>query len=158
MQRKFKDLEKRQLLKRFASLSSLPLSFERPPKGWVHATRKTLGMTMSQLAKRLGIQQSRIAEIEKTELQDHVTLKTLKAIAQAMGCRFEYAFIPEKPFEVLLKERALKRAQEKVKYISHQMALEQQEISQEEREAQIQQLVEELLKTPRKLWEDKDEV
>lgn len=158
MQRKFKDLERRQLLKKFASLSSLPLSFKRPPRGWVHATRKTLGMTMAQLAKRLGIQQSRIAEIEKTEIQDHVTLRTLKAAARAMGCRFEYAFIPEKPFEVLLKEHALKRAQEKVAYISHQMALEHQDISQEEREAQIQQLVEELLKTPRKLWKDEDEV
>lgn len=154
MQRKFKDLERRQLLKKFASLSSLPLSFERPSEGWVHTTRKALGMTMAQLAKRLGVQQSRIAEIEKAEIQDQVTLKTLKATAQAMECRFEYAFIPEKPLETLLKERALRRAQERVDYISHQMALEHQEISQEEKEVQIRQLAEELLKTPQKVWED----
>jgi ribosome-binding protein aMBF1 (putative translation factor) len=63
MERKFKDLERRQILKKFASLASLPPSFERPPEGWVRTTRKALSMTMAQLAQRLGVQQSRIAEI-----------------------------------------------------------------------------------------------
>ena len=154
MERKFKDLERRQILKKFASLASLPPSFERPPEGWVRTTRKALSMTMAQLAQRLGIQQSRIAEIEKTEVQDNITLKTLKVVAQGMGCRFEYAFIPEKPLENLLKEQALKRAQERVNYISHQMTLEHQEVSQEEKEIQIRRLAEELLKAPQKLWEE----
>lgn len=154
MERKFKNLERRQLLKKLADLSSLPYSFTRPPEGWVRTTRKALGMTMAQLAKRLGVQQSRIAEIEKTEVQDHLTLKTLKAAAHAMRCRLEYVFIPEEPLESLLKKRALKVAAEKVAYISHQMALESQELSMEEKEDQISQLAEELLKTPQKLWRD----
>ena len=154
MERKFKNLERRQLLKKLAELSSLPHSFTRPPEGWVRTTRKALGMTMAQLAKRLGVQQSRIAEIEKTEVRDHLTLKTLKAAAHAMGCRLEYVFIPEEPLENLLKKRALKVATEKVEYISHQMALESQELSIEEKEAQIKQLAEELLKTPKNLWKD----
>ncbi len=142
MKKKFKDLERRQLLKKLTSLSSLALSFTKPPEGWVRTTRKALGMTMSQLGKRLGVQQSRIAEIEKTEVQDHLTLKTLTAAAQALGCRFEYVFIPEKPLENLLKEQALKVAKEKVDYISHQMVLEHQELSLQEKEAQIMQLAE----------------
>ena len=154
METKFKNLERRQLLKKLEGLSSLPYSFARPPEGWVRTTRKALAMTMSQLAKRLGVQQSRIAEIEKTEVQDNLTLKTLKAAAHAMGCRFEYAFIPEEPLENLLKKRAWKVAKEKVDYISHQMALEQQDLSPEEKEAQIKQLAKELLKTPQKLWKD----
>lgn len=154
MKRKFKNLERRQLLQKLGALSFLPHSFTRPPEGWVRTTRRALGMTMSQLAKRLGVQQSRIAEIEKTEVQDHLTLKTLRAAAQVMGCRFEYVFIPEEPLENLLKKQSLKIAKEKVDYISHQMALEQQELSLEEKEAQIKQLAEELLMTPQKLWED----
>lgn len=154
MRSKFKDLEKRQLIKKFGSLSSISPIVARPPEGWVRTTRKALGMTMAQLAKKLSVQQSRVAEIEKTEIQDHLTLKTLKAAAQAMGCRFEYAFIPEESLEVLLKKRALKVAKEKIDYISHQMALEHQKLSDEEITSQITQLAEELLKTPQKLWED----
>jgi predicted DNA-binding mobile mystery protein A len=154
MKSNFKDLERRQLIKRFDSLLSMTPGFTKPPEGWVRTTRKALGITMSQLAKRLGVRQSRIAEIEKTEIQDHLTLKTLKATAQAMGCRFEYAFIPEEPLEVLLKKRALKIAQAKVDYISHQMALENQELSSEEKASQVKQLAEELLKKPQKLWEE----
>jgi transcriptional regulator with XRE-family HTH domain len=65
----------------------------------VRTTRKALGMKMAQLAKRLDGQQSRIAEIEKTEVQDHLTLKTLKAAAHAMGCRLLVLFysIPKAP-------------------------------------------------------------
>src|SRR5438445_11213485 len=133
MERKFKNLERQQLLKKFAGLALLPYSFTRPPEGWVRTTRKALGMSMAQLAKRLGVQQSRIAEIEKSEIQDHLTLKTLKATAHAMGCRFEYAFIPEEPLENLLKKQALKVAKENVDYISHQMALEEQELSSKEK-------------------------
>ena len=57
-------------------------------------------------------------------------------------------------FENTLKEQALKRAQKRVNYVSHQMALEDQEVSQEEKEAQIRKLAEELLKAPQKLWEE----
>jgi predicted DNA-binding mobile mystery protein A len=102
----------------------------------------------------LGVQQSRVAEIEKTEIQDHLTLKTLRAVAQAMGCRFEYVFIPEEPLETLLKNRALKTAQARVDYISHHMALEHQDLSREDKDSQVKQLAEELLKKPQKLWED----
>ena len=154
MKKKFKDLERRQLIKKLNSLSTFPISYARPLDGWVRTTRKALGMTMAQLAERLEVQQSRIAEIEKTEIRDHLTLKTLRATAQAMGCRFEYVFIPEEPLETLLKKRALDIAQKKVNYISHQMALESQELSSEEKSLQIQQLAEELLKTPQKLWQD----
>lgn len=154
MKKKFKDLERRQRIKQLDSLSNFPLSYGRPSEGWVRLCRKALGMTMAQLAQRLGVQQSRIAEIEKTEVQDQLTLKTLRAAAQAVGCRFEYVFIPEEPLETLLKKRAVEIARKKITYISHQMALENQELNVEEKELQVQQLAEELLKTPQKLWQE----
>ena len=63
-------------------------------------------------------------------------------------------FMDYDALENLLKEQALKRAQERVNYISHQMTLEHQEVSQEEKEIQIRRLAEELLKAPQKLWEE----
>lgn len=153
MKKQFKDLQRSQLLRKVASLSSLPTSFGVPPEGWIRTIRKALGMTMSQLSKRLNVQQSRISEIEKSEPHDQLTLKTLRAVATALGCRFEYVFIPEKPLEDILKEKALKIASEKIAYVSHHMDLENQSISEAEKMVQIQQLAEELLKTPQKLWE-----
>lgn len=155
MKQNFKALERQQLFKKLNAGFSLPTSFIRPPKGWVHTTRMALGMTMVQLAQRLGVRQSRIAEIEKTEIQDQLTLKTLRAVAKAMNCRLEYIFIPEKSVDHLLKERALSVARKKIQYVSHHMALENQETTAAEQEKQIQTLAEELLKTPQKLWEDK---
>jgi len=154
MKRNFKALERRQLLKKLNIGLDVSAFLLRPPKGWIHTTRRALGMTMTQLAQRLGVQQSRITEIEKTEIQDQVTLKTLRTTAAALGCRLEYIFIPEKPVDILLKEKALKKARTKINYISHHMALENQETTDEEKETQIQTLAEELLETPKKLWED----
>lgn len=153
MKKKFKDLERSQLLRKVSVLSSLPASFAVPPEGWIRTIRKALGMTMSQLSKRLNVQQSRISEIEKAEIHDQLTLKTLKAAAHALECRFEYAFIPEKSLEDVLKERALQLAKEKVAYIAHHMTLEDQSVSEAEKINQIQYLAEELLKTPQKLWD-----
>lgn len=153
MKNKYKNLEKKQLLRKLEQLSSLPFSYARPPEGWIRTVRKVLGMTASQLAKRLNTHQSRVSEIEKAEIYDQLTLKTLRKVAQALGCKLEYVFIPEKSMENILKERALSIARKKVEYISHQMALEDQAISEQEREEQIQQLAEEILKAPHKLWD-----
>ena len=153
MKRKFKNLEKRQLLRKLDELSSRPSFYARPAEGWIRTLRKALGMTSSQLAKRLNVQQSRISEIEKAEIQDQLTLKTLISVAQSLGCRFEYEFIPEKPVSEFLEEKALKVAKEKGDYISHHMALENQALSEEEKKDQIKQIAEELLNTPQKLWD-----
>ncbi len=146
MKKTFKNLEREQLLKKVNS-------FSVPPEGWVRTMRKALGMTMAQLAKKMGVSQSRIHEIEIGEISNQVTLKTLRLTAEKLGCRLEYAFIPEKPIEDLLKGKAQQIAQEKVAYVSHQMALENQSLSAEEVEEQTAHLVSELLETPKKLWD-----
>lgn len=152
MKKKFKDLEKKQLLRKLSQFSSFP-SDAKPPEGWIRTIRKTLGMTTVQLAKRLNVQQARISEIEKSEIQNQLTLKTLMHVSQALGCRFEYVFVPERPLDVLLKERALTLAREKVEYVSHHMSLENQSLSEAEKEEEIKKLAEELLDTPQKLWD-----
>ena len=86
----------RHLDKRFSSLRSLAKS-QRPPKGWLRAIRDALGMTTSQFAKRLGVSQPRIIELEKSEVDGSVTLQTLQRAAEALGCRLVYALVPKNP-------------------------------------------------------------
>src|SRR5690349_17803386 len=65
------------------------------PEGWIATVRKAIGMSREQLAKRLGLKRGRIFQAEQSEADGVATLKTMKAAAEAMGCRFVYAIVPE---------------------------------------------------------------
>jgi predicted DNA-binding mobile mystery protein A len=152
MKQKFKELERKMIKRKLDWLYAHQAYLLHPKEGWIKALRKVLGMTALQLSKKLNVTVSRIYELEKAELDDTTTLKAMKNAAEAMGCRFEYCFVPIKPLDTLLRERAHQVATSKVEYVSHQMALEKQELSEKEKKAQIKQLVEEWLKNPKKLW------
>ena len=62
-------------------------SLARPPRGWIRAIREALGMTTEHLAKRIGVSQPRVIEIEKAEVSGSITLKTLQRAANALDCR-----------------------------------------------------------------------
>ena len=66
----------------------------RPPRGWLRAIRDALGMTMQQYAGRLGVSQPRIIALEKSEVEDTVTLGTLRRAAAALDCQLVYAVVP----------------------------------------------------------------
>jgi hypothetical protein len=57
----------RHLDKRLSTLRPLTKS-ARPPKGWLRAVRDALGMTTAQLARRMGVTQPRIIELEQAEV------------------------------------------------------------------------------------------
>lgn len=153
MKQKFKDLERKQIKQKLDWLYENQNALARPREGWIKTVRKVLGMTASQLAKKLGISESRIFELEKAEISDTTTLKTMRMAAEAMGCRFEYSFISQKPIDIFLEETATAVATAKMIYVSHHMELEKQGLSEKEKKAQIENLIEELLKNPKKLWD-----
>ena len=95
----------RHLDKRFAALRPLARS-NRPPKGWLRAIRDAFGMTSAQFAQRLGVSQPRISELEQSEANGSVTLNTLQRAAEALGCRFVYALVPDRPLAETVRERA----------------------------------------------------
>src|ERR1700737_133371 len=95
----------RHLDKRFAALRPLVKS-QRPPKGWLRAIRDALGMTTAQFARRLGVSQPRIVELEQSEASGSVTLNTLRRAAEALGCRLVYVLVPEQPLAETVRERA----------------------------------------------------
>src|ERR1700730_5246061 len=79
---------------------------QRPPKGWVRAIRDALGMTTTQLARRIGVSQPRVVELEQSEVSGSITLHSLQRAAEALGCRVVYALVPDKPLEITLRRRA----------------------------------------------------
>lgn len=145
----------RHLDKRFAALRRLG-EIPRPPKGWVRAIRDAFGMTTAQLGKRLGVSQPRIVEIEQAEVSGSITLHTMQRTAEALGCRFVYALIPEQPLEETVRQRAEQLAYEKLAAVEQTMRLEDQSVKNKAASNEIRrQFVDILLKHPARLWDEK---
>ena len=98
--------------------------------GWIKTVREVIGMTVSQLAARLGVTQPRITKMESNE--DNLKLSTMKKAAEAMNCEFVYYFKPKTTFQNLVDEQAQKKAAEVLKTVNVNMALENQEIAEDE--------------------------
>ena len=154
MRARDRALARRQIDKRLAPLRASD-SFSRPPRGWVRAIREALGMTTKQLGKRLGVSQPRIIEIEKAETRGSITLGSLERAAHALDCRLVYALVPRASLQTFVEQRAQEHARSRLKSTSHSMALEAQEVDAEVEQAQLQQLINELVdQSGTALWED----
>jgi predicted DNA-binding mobile mystery protein A len=145
----------RHLDKRFTALGPLAKS-PRPPRGWLRAIRDALGMTTAQLARRLGVSQPRIIELEQSEVSGSVTLHTLQRAAEALGCRLVYALVPERPLAEIVGDQAEAIAERQSAAIEHTMRLEDQTVQGKQAGKELRrQLVEDLLRRPARLWDEK---
>src|ERR1700704_3088251 len=145
----------RHLDKRFAGLRRLAQS-PRPPKGWLRPIRDALGMTTAQFARRLGVSQPRIIELEQSEVSGKVTLNTLQRAAEALGCRLVYVLVPEKPLAETERDRAELLAQTPQSDVEHTMRLEDQAVSSKTASKELRErLIAELLRRPARLWDEK---
>jgi predicted DNA-binding mobile mystery protein A len=145
----------RHLDKRFTGLRRLAQS-PRPPKGWLRAIRDALGMTTAQFARRLGVSQPRIIELEQSEASGSVTLNTLQRAAEALGCRLVYALVPEKPLAETVRERTELLAERQLKAVEQTMRLEDQSVKGPKAAKDLRrQFAEELLRRPARLWDEK---
>lgn len=126
-----------------------------PKEGWIRTTRESLGMSGAQLARRMGVTRARISQAEIKELSGGVTLRTMEAMAEAMGCRFVYAIVPEGTIEDIVARRAMQKAGKLLETSGVHMALEGQSLSNQQRQYELDRLKEELLKeTPSDLWDE----
>lgn len=127
-----------------------------PPEGWIATARKALGMSGAQLAKRLGVTRARISQAERAEPSGSITLKTMRATAEAMGCRFVYAIVPEDRIEDVIAAQARRKAQVLVATASGHMALESQSLSEAQNRAEVERIARDLIRAmPPDLWVDK---
>ncbi|MCS0460270.1 MULTISPECIES: mobile mystery protein A [Rhizobium] len=146
-------LARKQLERRLAPLRELKLI--APPRGWMKAIREALGMSTRQLATRMGAAPSRIPAIEKAEVSGATTIKTLREAAAAMNCTFVYAFVPIKPLDDILHERAAEKAGQDMARLDHTMMLENQALLKPDLEDERRRLIDAILAgSPRRLWEN----
>ena len=68
--------------------------FRRPKKGWLRSVRHLYDLKLSEVAARRGITQQALLRAEVAEVQEGITIKNLRAIADAMGFDFCYCLIP----------------------------------------------------------------
>lgn len=138
-----------------ARLSNLPrpASFTKPRDGWIRAIRQALGMSAADLGHQMGLSRARVAAIEHGEARGNLNVQTLHRAAEALGCDFVYAFIPKKPLEDTVRERALQVAAEHMSAVRHTMTLENQGIADDVARRQLNDVADELARrSPRKLW------
>jgi predicted DNA-binding mobile mystery protein A len=144
-----------QLDKRFAKLEPLANEVVRPSRGWIRAIREAIGMTTGQLAKRLGVHQPRVIELERGEATGNITVKSLERAAEALGSRLVYAFVPKEPLADTIHKRASVVADQQLAAVEQTMRLEAQGVDNRALHQEAhQQLVEKLLRRPARLWDE----
>ena len=127
----------------------------RPKEGWIRTLRKALGMSSPQLAERLEVSKSQASQIERMEIEDRITLKQLRRVADALDCDLVYALVPRQSVENMIRDRARLKAETLVRKTDVQMKLEAQQLSKEKLEEQIKFETERLVREmPRDLWAD----
>lgn len=113
-----------------ASLSSLRELRARmtPPRGgWSKAIRTALGMTLDDLAARLGITRSALSRLEASEQKQTIQLDSLRRVAEALDCDLVYALVPREPLQAMVDRQRARAAQELDARTRTHMRLEDQD-------------------------------
>ena len=101
---------------------------------WIDYVRTGLGMSLVQLAKRVGVTQSTISSSIKMEKEGRITLNKLKEIADAMDCDLVYEFVPRKKIEDIMYEQAEKKTKSLMDKAETHMSLEDQKVELDKNE------------------------
>ena len=127
----------------------------RPRIGWIASIRQALGMSKTQLAKRINVARQSLDDLESNELKQTITRASMRNVADALGCDLKYVLVPRKPLEKLITEQALKRASKKLGRVNQSQALEASAIEKESLSRAITDLAREIeVKRPADLWND----
>src|ERR1700733_3497198 len=139
-----------QLDERFRELGPAK-RYTPPPRGWIKAIREALGMSTAQLAKRLGIKQPSLVDLEQSEAKGTIELATLRRVAEALDCTLVYALVPNKPLEAIVRDRARAFTRHRREPVEHSMLLEAREVTGRDADARLEDLVRET--NPRLFWD-----
>ncbi|MFV8258341.1 mobile mystery protein A [Bdellovibrio bacteriovorus] len=155
MKSKTAKLRRAQLDRQFAAAQGVR-ALKAPKTGWVREIRTALGMSMNDLATRLGVIKQRIEGLEKNEVAGTVTLESLRKAAEAMNCDFVYCFVPKQGLQKTLEAQAFKVADEIVKSSEHSMGLEMQSTSKSAQKELTEEIAQQLLRNEdRRIWSRK---
>ena len=125
------------------------------PTGWIKAIRLALGMSMRQLADRLGITKQSVQEMELREKNGSITIKSLREGAKALDMELVYGFVPKDgTLDALIDRKARELAVKIVSRTSQSMLLENQGVSDERYEKAIEERAASLkYEMPKILWD-----
>lgn len=141
----------RQLDDMLAAVESPPV----PRNGWIASIRQALGMSKTQLAKRIGVTRPSLDELESNEAKETITLVSLRKVADALGCDLHYVLVPRKPLERQIAEQALRKARSRLGRVNQSQALEASALEADSLSRAIEDLAKELEVTrPSGLWND----
>lgn len=128
---------------------------QRPPKGWIRAIRDALGLTARQLAARMGRAHSTLVRLERSEVDDAITLGSLREVGAAMGCTLVYALIPNRPLADIVRARAEMVAEAQLSRMHHTMRLEDQALREDDLADERERLIAAILaRGGGRLWKE----
>jgi len=123
-------------------------------ESWIEFTRNALGMTVSQLAKRLGLAQSVVTNAKNREIKGSITLGKLSEIADAMNCDLVYGFVPRESIEQIINRQSKLKAISIIEETNLHMELEEQNPDENENDRREQDIIDEI-KYSKFLWDEK---
>ena len=119
--------------------------FDRIPQGWIRSSRTAIGMTLKQLASRLGFSVPAAKNFEMREVDESITLASLRKIANAMEMDLVYYFKPKQDsLDDLLQIRAELKAKELMERSNQAMILENQEADNKNKSREYDRLITEI--------------
>lgn len=138
MRDQFRNLRLKQLdraLEPFREAEKVP----RPQKGWLRAIREAAGISASEIARTLKTSRQLPVQLEKAEAEDRITLKSLRAAGNALGCELVYALVPKaNTLQELVEEWARSQAKKNVVGVEHSMALEDQAVGRVDEAVEVE--------------------
>jgi predicted DNA-binding mobile mystery protein A len=144
---------RRALDRRFETLRPLTKSAIAPRGGWIRAIREALGMSSAELAARMGNTDTAVLKLEQSEREGRARLDTLQRAAAALDCDLVYAFVPRKPLEEMVTDRATEKARALLGVVDHSMMLEDQRVTSAAARNQLDDLIANL-REQQGLWRD----
>lgn len=123
----------------------------RPRGGWSNAIRTALGMSASDLAKRLRVTPSTVLRLEANEKAGKVNLESLANLAEALECDLVYAFVPRMQLEQVVRNQARQIASSELRDVQTTMELEEQGLPATVLAKQLEKRTQQLIDS-RDLW------
>lgn len=122
--------------------------------GTIKAIRESLGMSLESLGKRLGVSRATAHQLERAEADESITIRRLRAAAEAIECDLFIAIVPRRSLEDTVRDRAYALAKREVARVDHSMVLEAQATYASDRSDLVRSLAEEMIeRNDPRIWQ-----
>lgn len=144
----------RQAMRKINKVAEVSDYHARPLGGWIATFQYAIGMSVTNLAARLGVSRNSVYIAIRNEKLGSITLNHLNKVAGAMGGKLVYAIIPqEESVEKIVGAQARRKAKKIIKQSYAHMALEEQTEGLPSQEDMIIELASEMMREmPRDFW------